>query len=320
MNKYSARREEKGSLEPNSSLAEGFTTIPANTGHSLQSNDVLKLFQDSFRYLLASENLQNFIQLVKGDLYNRDYIKAFGDDDRRMAYSARWTPSRSLCYSSLLSSLQEVRKTVTNEDCNVLCVGGGAGAELTGLCSVFASSRDFYNKDKYKSSLQIKLIDIADWSMIVGKLTNEIKKNWLYNEPDSLQVDFVHSDILNIKLETFDLQSLDLITLFFTTNELFAEEKAKSIRFFQNLSNLTRSGCYLLIAESAGSYSYITVGSKKFPIQFLIDTILLGKGNEGGDWELIKHSDSCWYRCEKDLEYPLKLENMRFFFRLYKKK
>lgn len=302
------------------SLPEGTTTIPSNSGYSLQSNDVLKLFQDSFRYLLASENLQSFIQLVKGDLYNRDYIKAFGDDDRRMAYSARWTPSRSLCYSSLLSSLEQVRDTITNKDCNVLCVGGGAGAELTGLCSVFAHSRDFYKKDKYKSNLSIRLVDIADWSMVVGKLTNEIKKNWLYNEPASLDVQFSHEDILSADFESLNLQSLNLITLFFTTNELFAEEKAKSIRFFQNLSKFTASGCYLLISESAGSYSYITVGTKKFPIQFLIDTILLGKGNEGGDWELINQSDSCWYRCDKDYEYPLKLENMRFFFRLYRKK
>jgi len=305
--------------EPVEEQEEALTTIPSSNAGALPPNDVLKLYQDSFKFLLNSPNLESFIQVVKGDLYNRDYIKAFGDDDRRMAYCARWTPSRSLCYSSLFSFLDEVKEIITEQDSKILCIGGGAGGELVSLCSVFAQSRDFLDKEKYKSKLDIKLIDIADWSMIVGKLTSEIKKSWLYTEPDNLNVDFLNEDVLNIEPSSLELESLDLITLLFTTNELFAEEKAKSIRFFQTLNQNCQSGCYLLICESAGSFSHITVGTKKFPIQFLIDTILLGKDGKG-DWELAKQTDSCWYRCEKDFDYPLKLENMRFFFRLYRKK
>lgn len=325
MNRMSRRSERsqirhlEKSTEAGALAGDVLSTIPPSTAHSLPSNDLLKLFQDSFRFLLNSPNLQEFIQLVKGDLYNRDYIQAFGDDDRRMAYSVRWTPSRALCYSSLFSSLKEIRDTITTKDSKVLCIGGGASGELVGLCSVFAQSRDFYNKDQYRSKFDITLIDIADWSLIVQKLTSEIKKNWLYNEPDYLNVDFLNEDVLNSDATTLDLKSLNLITLLFTTNELFAEDKARSIRFFQSLNNC-QTGSYLLIAESAGSYSHIMVGTKKFPIQFLIDTILLGKDGSSGGWELVKKSDSCWYRCEKDYDYPLKLENMRFFYRLYKKK
>lgn len=312
----SADKSSGGEETPETS---GFPTIPASSTYSLPSNDVLKLFQDSFRYLLNSPNLESFIQTVKGDLYERDYIKAFGDDDRRMAYVVRWTPSRALCYSSLFSSLEEIRNIITERDSRILCIGGGACGELVGLSAVFAQSRDFYNKERYRSKLDVKLIDIADWGLIADKLTSEIKKCWLYNEPDYLNVEFLNEDVLNANHDSsLQLNSLDLITLLFTTNELFSEDKAKSIRFFQALDNC-QPGAHLLIAESAGSYSHITVGTKKFPIQFLIDTILLGKDGSG-NWELVKQSDSCWYRCEKDYDYPLKVENMRFFFRLYKRK
>lgn len=76
------------------------------------------------------------------------------------------------------------------------------------------------------------------------------------------------------------------------------------------------------MAESAGSYSHITVGSKKFPVQFLIDTILAGKPTSGdGAWEIIEQEESCWYRINaNEVDYPIKLENMRFFYRLYRKK
>lgn len=64
------------------------------------------------------------------------------------------------------------------------------------------------------------------------------------------------------------------------------------------------------------------VGSKKFPVQFLVDMILVGKqGANDGDWEIVEQNESCWYRInQKEVEYPMKLENMRFFYRLYRKK
>ncbi|CCH43906.1 hypothetical protein BN7_3461 [Wickerhamomyces ciferrii] len=320
MSKKSVKFEGDNTLIHNDLSEESdLSNIPAVTKDSLYTNDILKLFQDSFNHILSSPSLEGFIQKVKSDLYNRDYISAFGQDDKRMAYSARWTPSRALCYSSLFSSLKEVKEVITDQNSKVLCVGGGAGGELIGLSSVFTQSRDFLNKDKYKSKLNIKLIDIADWTTIVTQLTSKVKKNWLYDEPDSLEVDFINDDVISVDPASLHLTDLNLITLLFTTNELFAEDKAKSIRFFQALNKLCQSGAYLLISESAGSYSHITVGSKKFPIQFLIDTILLGKKGEG-EWELVNKSDSCWYRCEKDYQYPMKIENMRFFFRLYRKK
>jgi 25S rRNA (uracil2843-N3)-methyltransferase len=294
--------------------------IPPSTEFTLPSNDLLNLFKNSFKYLFESEDMEQFIQVVKGDLYNRDYQKAFSDDDRRMAYCVRWTPSRALAYSSLFSSLDEVREVLTQSDSHVLSVGGGAGGELVALSSLFAASKDFLDQEAEKFQLQVDLVDIADWSNIVKKLTDQVQSNWLYSDPESMKVNFIQDDVLQLdEAYSKNIPTLDLITLLFTTNELFAADRAKSIRFFQSLSKC-KKGAYLLISESAGSFSHITVGTKKFPIQFLIDTVLLGKDTKSGDWELVNQSESCWYRCAPDLEYPLKLENMRFFFRLYRRK
>ena len=202
---------------------------------------------------------------------------------------------------------------------NVLCVGGGASSELVALGSVFCRLKEYHPNSP--SQLNIKLIDIADWSKVVSNLTTYMKDSWVYHS-EKLNSQFICDDILTSSPESLNLESLDLITLLFTTNELFAEKRKETIKFLQLLNSNCRQGSLLLIAESAGSYSHIKIGDKNFPVQFLIDTILVGKpGLNNGSWEIISQSDSSWYRInQKEVDYPMKLENMRFFYRLYIKK
>lgn len=294
--------------------------------------DIVDLFKIAFIAELYSNDeladLQSQIQTVKADLYNRDYTSAFGNDSKRIAYCCRWSPSRATAYASLFAHLKEVSNVMrcTDGDKNILCVGGGAGGELVALASLFAPSRNF--KAKYskvateKYSLNIHLVDISDWSNVVSRLSEAIRQRWLYaGESEFFNIQFSKQDILTSDHMTLGLAKLDFISLLFTTNELFAENKAQSIRLLQTFNQYCKSGCYLLITESAGSYSHITVGTKKFPIQFLIDTVLMGKRGEetNSTWTLVQESDSTWYRGDPQLDYPMKLENMRFFYRLYKK-
>ncbi|KAH3681033.1 hypothetical protein WICMUC_000014 [Wickerhamomyces mucosus] len=321
-----ARREEKALEEVQTKeVGQNPSTIPSQTSYSLPPRDILKLFFDSFHLLFQSSNLEVFIQGVKGHLFNREYIEAFNNDDKRMAYCCRWTPSRALAYSSLFASLGEIKQLIQSQNANVLSIGGGAGGELAALCSILTKSIVDDGKSE-ELDFNIDLVDIADWGKIITKLHSEIRKTWFGNNKfeDSIRINFKQHDILN---NDFNLSTYDFITLVFTTNELFKENKKKSLQFFQGLNKNCKPGTLLLITESAGSYSHIEIGSKKFPIQFLIDTILLGKNYQKnpdeGDWELINESDSCWYRIgndQQEFEYPLKLENMRFFFRLYRKK
>ncbi|GEQ67155.1 hypothetical protein JCM33374_g818 [Metschnikowia sp. JCM 33374] len=314
---YDQRSSKKASMMASS----GNDNIPSHHKDSLSPSKVIDLFLEQFQYVLASEDLPRMIQLVKGQLFQRDYLSAFDSDDKRFAYAARWTPARALAYSSLFASCQEISTLFSdpNKQSRVLCVGGGAASELVGLASVFCCLKT-PNGDT-PSSLHMDIIDIADWSSIVNNVTSYIQNKWLYSA-SKLSAQFKLGDILAQTPEQLKLSQLDLVTLLFTTNELFCEKRTETIRFLQSLSSNCRSGALLLITESAGSYSHITVGSKQFPVQFLIDTILIGKpGTEDGPWEIVNQSESCWYRInEREVSYPVKLENMRFFYRLYRKK
>lgn len=294
--------------------------IPFETGHSLPPSKVVDLFVDNFQYILASEDLHEMIQAVKSELFNRDYIAAFNNDDKRLAYVARWSPARALAYSSLFATLKPIRRLFEDPERKnrVLCVGGGAASEVVGLASVYS----FYKRESggSASSLHMDVIDIADWSTIVANLSRYILEKWLY-DGSTLSTKFILGDVLSQDAKSLHLSKLDLITLLFTTNELFCEQRSETIKFLHTLSAHCQSGALLLITESAGSYSNITVGTKQFPVQFLIDTILAGKpGADNGAWEIVDQSESCWYRIGGDLQYPVKLENMRFFYRLYQKK
>ena len=67
---------------------------------------LLNIFKDVFPALLTSDNLQPILQEVKAALYNRDFQRAFGKEEYLEAYSTRWSPSRALCYLSILVDVQ----------------------------------------------------------------------------------------------------------------------------------------------------------------------------------------------------------------------
>lgn len=327
-------------------------TLPVSHRLCLPPQEIVDLFKRVFineLYHGDEDILRSTIQEVKADLYNREYLLAFNTEPKRIAYCCRWSPSRAVAYASLFSYLEPVRKILQCEDSlpleeqlaslniqesqrtiserEVLCIGGGAGGELISVASIFVPTVDFgakYSKVRplKLKHLNVQVIDIADWSSVVQRLTEGISANWIFDHSTDLNITFRKGDVLKQDAAGLRLSKLNLITLLFTTNELFTEHKADSIRFFQSLNAHCSSNCHLLIVESAGSYSHITVGTKKFPIQFLIDTLLLGKRGEesSGRWELVDQNDSLWYRGDENVDYPLKLENMRFFYRLYRKK
>lgn len=295
--------------------------IPFSSESCIEPKRTLDLFNEVLKDILQSPTLHDHIQEVKRALYNRDYMAAFDTDNKRFAYVSRWTPARALSYSSLFASFQAIKRLLADKDQKrkVLCVGGGAASELVGIASLFCRLKEFNpNSD---SQLDVTIVDIANWSTVVTHFTSYIKSHWIY-KPEKLNTTFIEGDILDSKVISNEGFDVDFITLLFTTNELFCAKRSETIKFLQRLNTNCKKGAYLLIAESAGSYSHITVGTKKFPVQFLVDTILVGKPNDdNGAWEIVDSSESCWYRInEKEVSYPMKLENMRFFFRLYRKR
>lgn len=104
-NKFSESSSRKPANSPDRSEPTS-THLPFQSEYALHPRKVLDLFLESFRFILASDDLQQMIQSVKSDLYNRDYLLAFDSDDKRFAYVARWSPARALAYASLFSSIK----------------------------------------------------------------------------------------------------------------------------------------------------------------------------------------------------------------------
>jgi len=71
---------------------------------------LLNIFRDAFPGLLTSDTLQPLLQEVKTALYERDFSRAFGKSEYLEAYSVRWSPSRALCYLTILA---DIRKYLT---------------------------------------------------------------------------------------------------------------------------------------------------------------------------------------------------------------
>jgi 25S rRNA (uracil2843-N3)-methyltransferase len=67
---------------------------------------LLNIYKDSFPAVLSSDTVQPLLQEVKKALYERDFARAFGKEEFLEAYSIRWSPSRALCYQSILVDLQ----------------------------------------------------------------------------------------------------------------------------------------------------------------------------------------------------------------------
>ncbi|RDW82019.1 hypothetical protein BP6252_03131 [Coleophoma cylindrospora] len=68
---------------------------------------LLNIFKDAFPDLIVSNDLKPTLQEVKQALYERDFARAFGKQEYLEAYSVRWSPSRALCYASILVELRQ---------------------------------------------------------------------------------------------------------------------------------------------------------------------------------------------------------------------
>lgn len=98
-------------------------------------------------------DIKSLIQTIKSHLYNRDFDSAFADADPQLlrAYALRWSASRALGYAGILRAvvrdaiLQRRRRRGrddTEDTLHVLCIGGGAGAEIVALAGVWRDLLD----------------------------------------------------------------------------------------------------------------------------------------------------------------------------------
>lgn len=347
---------------------------------------ILNTFNIAFPLTEDPENLRQVIQEVKGHLFNRNFSSAFGQLSYLQAYALRWSAARALGYSQILTdprrnqillsfpepcprerepmaaqlpnpqdsgSGPEDAESKRSPDLKVVCIGGGAGAEVVALAAACRLSET-------PSSLQITAVDNADWSDPISKLFAAIftppplpthaseafrarpENKAMLQDPSKVGVTFLHQDVLSWPIESLNktLQDASLCTVMFTLNELFTSSLSKTTAFLLQLTDAMPTGSQLLVVDSPGSYSEVTLGkdkdskaddenktpapSKKYPMKWLLDHTLLEVAAQGGaKWTKVESEDSLWFRIDQRdkerLRYAIELENMRYQLHLYRR-
>lgn len=304
--------------------------IPPLTLPLQESQLVLNLFARTFADgPLANPSLQQNLQIIKGHLFNRDYLAAFSPE-KLPSYAVRWSPSRALLYRAVFETyagsvftadmdeaeVKDQKEEEKGEMTKVVCIGGGAGGELVGAAACFAALAA-----GSKKKLHLTAVDIAEWGEVVDQFLGTVKTSKHYGSEGRFDADFRRADILEEGVAE-EVVTLDtrLLTICFTTNELYTQSRAATTKFFLGLAGKMKKGTLLLVVESAGSWSTVKVGDKVFDMGMLLEHTLLGpKDGDDPAWEMVKKQDSRWFRLPEGLRYPLQLEDSRIMVRVFQR-
>lgn len=293
------------------------------------------------------------LQEVKRHLYNRDFAAAFGREEYLRAYALRWSAGRALGYAQVFCDVgghfksSEGRSGGETGSLELLCIGGGAGAELVGLAGWTAvrggrEGWDGSTAGALGRRVRARFVDVADWTGVIGTLSRGVstppvlskyasasarERNAAVAGEDVLETVFTQADVLGMdEAQLSDVAGqADLVTIMFTLNELYSSSVAKTQRLMNGLTAALRPGAVLLVVDSPGSYSTVSLNGaeKKYPMHWLLDHALLGppdRRSEKADWDKLVSDESRWFRLPEGLEYPVELENMRYQMHVYRRR
>lgn len=309
----------------------------SNISRALQQK-CLNIFRDSL--WTGPEDIAT-LQEVKGHLYNRDFATAFGSESYLRAYALRWSAARALGYLQVFEDIDDFLRSEREDtitDLKILSIGGGAGAELVSIAGWqnLTKTKDVEAK---QTTVNATLVDIAAWEPISNKLDEAAVSMPVLSKyasaavreaaaPMVLRDNFTavceQSDVLDWDEQTVASKaaSSDLVTIMFTLNELYSTSMPKTQRLLKNLTTSAKIGSLLLVVDSPGSYSTVSINGaeKRYPMQWLLDHTLLGSQLDDALWEKVLTNESKWFRLPEGLEYPVELENMRYQIHLYKRR
>jgi len=193
--------------------------------------------------------------------------------------------------------------------------------------------------------LRVRILDVADWSHVIDTLAEGLSKLpnlALYRtpyqngntdsneEPESIRVgawetaadepifrihySFIQQDILSATLPALSslVAGANLITVLFTLNELYNHSMSQTTQLLAGLSHICGTGTQLLVVDSAGDYSVATVSGKRYPMSWLLHETMKK------DWSVLMREEAKWYR-HQEVNYPVKLENMRYQIHVFAK-
>ena len=249
----------------------------------------------------------------------------------------------------------------------IVCIGAGAGAEIVALGGYLSLLSNHPVSDPQEAisqdggldrtispqRLEITAIDIADWGSVVDRLQSNVTAapplsqyasaeakaaNTALIRPNAMVLNFIKQDVLSIAMDQMPAIFADalLVTLMFTLNELYTSSMSATTNLLLALTMLLPAGALLLVVDSPGSYSTVSVGktsdgngqsTRNYPMQRLLDHTLLQSAPIGSSknasaerqWEKLESQDSEWFRLPSELRYPVELEDMRYQMHLYRR-
>ncbi|KAI9271815.1 hypothetical protein BDA99DRAFT_569596 [Phascolomyces articulosus] len=267
--------------------------------------NILNLIQQTCVETLSREDFGKTLQTIKAGFVQRDYEGIFTADARDLqVYSAAYVPGRALCYFEIFCQPQLLKLLARRT--TIYAIGSGSGSELVSIAA--AMTRSPVERQRIKLVMQ----DIGEWAQVLESFETTARKNWkLTNE--QLTCEYFQGDILDPTTREERAQriaSANLITFMFVMNELFVNKPA-AMELIQALVSNMKKDAYLLVVESAGSFSHLKVGNKTYMVHMLLDAVK--------DLRPLISDDARWYRYPENVRYPIDVQNMRYFIRLYKK-
>jgi 25S rRNA (uracil2843-N3)-methyltransferase len=270
---------------------------------------ILSVFSVGCQDSLRSASFEEKRAAIKSLFFNRDFDGIFKNPSLLETYTADYAPSRALCYHHLFSREPQLVSILSGiDDLQILCIGGGAGSEMVGIGAALAPVL----KDRKTTSILI-LQDIADYTSVLHRLENAFRK--FYSVPVEL-LSFQHA-VYDVTQDTDQrlgacLSACNLITACFILNEILSASRSKFVQLITKMVHRMSEGAFLLVVDSAGSFSELEVGQQTVMCYHLLDRIAA--------FDCLVSKDAAWYRLPPGLQYPSKLNNMRYFLRLYRKR
>lgn len=329
----SRRQGKKAATSSRSALTTTKVKTAPATAQSIHKR-ILAVLTWSLHGTLADPELPERIQRIKGALYDKRFLDVFCDAALLQAYAARWVPGRALAFREVFDESNAVRRWIGGkarqgqlpllEEQEMICIGGGAGSELIALAAVLAEA------EPLSRPFRIRLVDVGPYGDLLTTLEGGVRHTFKTVTEDKLKIVFQQADVLG------DVTWLDpsagrppLITLLFTITELFAQSRASAIVFLRCLAECSPGTLFLVLDSANEDASAVQVGTagRAFSLVMLLDGLLCtglgndGKGNSEGAWKVVDKVDSRWFRLPDGLQelYPVKIENTRYWMRLYKR-
>lgn len=286
-------------MPPPRPLAAPLTKPSPQTPPAIQQR-LLDTFTTAFSDLLSSSTLLDSIQRIKGHLYAREFDSAFGEEELREAYAARWSAGRALGYAELALQWEELAEVLRGgrreqegkesdqgDKVCVACLGGGAGAEVvgfTGAAGWLRKANGLKGGDWMKgaetcgggdtSKVMLQVVDVADWASVLAELRETVTRSPVAQSTGSTasHVPLLNSSDFEVAFQQQDLLLMEsaalkrlvhgcaLVTLMFTLNELYTTSLPRTTALLLSLTDALRTGTLLLVVDSPGSYSTVKLG------------------------------------------------------------